>query len=130
MDKKREYTTVYLIGATAYGAIEILWRGFTHWTMCLTGGLCFLSFHIFNIKNKSRKLIEKCAVGSGIITAIEFIVGCTVNKLLNWHVWDYSNVKGNILGQICPIYSIFWFLLCIPMTFISNKLNIVKRTAE
>ena len=33
---------LFLIGSFGYGSLELLWRGFTHWTMALTGGLAYL----------------------------------------------------------------------------------------
>ena len=27
---------------------------------------------------------------------------------LGWGVWDYSGIPGNILGQICPQYTVLW----------------------
>ena len=42
-------------------------------------------------------------------------MGCVVNRLLKWQVWDYSGRFGNLLGQVCPLYTGLWFLLCIPV---------------
>ena len=36
---------VFLIGGVTYAMIEIMWRGNTHWTMVLLGGLCFLTLY-------------------------------------------------------------------------------------
>lgn len=123
MRKREEYTIIYAVGAVGYSIIEILWRGFTHWTMTLTGGLCFLSYHIVNMKHRKESLIKKCFLGCGIITSVELVVGCLVNKIFRWNVWDYSHLKLNILGQICPLYSGLWFLLCMPMTLLSSRLK-------
>jgi len=27
--------------------------------------------------------------------------------------WDYSQLKGNLHGRVCPIFSIFWGLLAV-----------------
>ena len=37
------------------------------------------------------------------------------NLALGWRVWDYSLLWGNLWGQICPLSSSLWFLLCIPI---------------
>jgi uncharacterized membrane protein len=110
----KEYSIVFAIGGVIYSLIEILSRGFTHWTMTITGGAAFLTLYMINIKMKAKKLITKCFIGSLAITAIEFIVGIIVNRQLNMGVWDYSNQRLNIMGQVCPLFSIIWFLLCIP----------------
>ena len=33
---------LFLIGGCLYYCIEILWRGHSHWTMAVVGGICFL----------------------------------------------------------------------------------------
>ncbi|HBL40927.1 MAG TPA: hypothetical protein DDY98_04880 [Ruminococcaceae bacterium] len=120
MNRIREYSYVYLIGAVLYCCFEIAVRGYTHWSMALTGGLAFLLLYQFNLTVKTPSITLRCLAGSGIITSLEFTVGCLVNRTLGWHVWDYSARGGHILGQICPMFSIVWFLLslpAIPMTF-------------
>ena len=42
MVKKGELLSVFSIGAAGYSLLEILWRGNTHWTMTLAGGICFM----------------------------------------------------------------------------------------
>lgn len=66
-----------------------------------------------------------CLEGAGMITATEFLVGLIVNKKLKWGVWDYSNLPLNLMGQICPLYSFFWILLCRPGNKICKRLNIL-----
>lgn len=51
--------------------------------------------------------------GALIVTAYEFCVGMIVNVRLGWQVWDYSTLPGNIMGQICPVFTTAWFLLCL-----------------
>ncbi len=105
--------------------IEILFRGFTHWTMTITGGAAFLMIHISNFKMKTKSIFLKCLTGCAIITAIEFFVGCIVNRKLHLNVWDYSEQKFNILGQICPIFSAAWFVLTLPALYLSK---FIKKT--
>ena len=38
----KEASVIFVVGEIGYSLLEILWRGYTHWTMSLTGGLCFL----------------------------------------------------------------------------------------
>ena len=58
-------------------------------------------------------LILAAASGALIVTAYEFCVGMIVNVRLGWQVWDYSTLPGNIMGQICPVFTTAWFLLCL-----------------
>lgn len=119
MEKFKEYTIVYLLGAVIYGFIEVLFRGFTHWTMALTGGLAYLLIYIMNTKAKTKSLILRCLAGCAIITSLEFIVGCIVNRKFNMNVWDYSTRPGHLLGQICPLFSAIWFLISFPAMLLS-----------
>lgn len=111
MSRFKEYGFVWSLGALLYGLIEILWRGYTHYSMVLTGGVCFLI--IYKISELDRNIVVKSIMGALAITAVEFAVGVTVNIIFKLEVWDYSRVPLNVLGQICPIYTVLWFLLCL-----------------
>lgn len=123
MPRAKEMLKVYAIGSVGYSLIEIMWRGFTHWTMAIAGGTCFLLIHIYNRRHPDKKLWKKCLMGAAIITGIEFTTGCIVNLIFQLNVWDYSARPLNILGQICPLFSILWFLLCIPVVKLSSYLG-------
>ena len=114
---------VFLIGSCTYSCIELVWRGFTHWTMGLTGGTCFCILYNVYTRFERLSLFRKCAIGSAVITAAEFIVGCIVNLQLRWDVWDYSSLPFNLLGQICPLYTGLWFLLSLPIVGATHYLN-------
>ncbi len=111
MYKIREYILVLMLGAIMYGLIEIVWRGYTHWSMVITGGICFLL--VYRIAMLDSSLLLRSFAGAAVITAIEFAVGVTVNIVFKLDVWDYSDMPLNLFGQICPLYSLFWFLLCL-----------------
>ena len=121
--RARDYSVIWLIGSAGYSLIEILWRGFTHWTMAVTGGICFVVLYRLDRRHSRERLPFKCLRGAAAITAIEFLVGCIVNLKLHWQVWDYSGSFGNLLGQICPLYTIFWFFLCIPVYWLTGKIR-------
>ena len=102
---------VFVLGGIANGAMEILFRGYTHWTMVLTGGACILTFYLLSDWMMSMPLVAAALVGAAIITLYEFSVGYIVNVRLGWDVWDYSREKFNVMGQICPMFSHVWFSL-------------------
>ena len=118
-----EYFFVFFIGAALYSFIEVLFRGYTHWTMALTGGVAFTFLYAINFIFEKQHLIIKCLAGALIITLLEFSVGCIVNLKFNMHVWDYSNMRFNLLGQICPQVTLAWFFLCIPAFSFSNLIK-------
>lgn len=114
MIRKAEYICMFLAGGVIYGLIEMMWRGFTHWSMTLAGGICVLAIHLLNHRLRDRSMAFRCALGCAVITGVEFAVGVIVNLLLGWNVWDYSGMYGNVLGQVCPAFSCMWFLISWP----------------
>lgn len=112
----------FLMGYFIYSLIEILNRGYTHWTMALTGGAVLAILYSLN-RRRTMTLIRSCFIGAVIITAIEFTVGVFVNIVMGWNVWDYSSVPLNVLGQICLPYSGIWFLLCIPAYYLCSAIR-------
>ncbi len=120
----KKYILIFFIGAMGYGFLETLFRGFTHWTMLITGGIVFtVLYHIYS-KNENAPIWQKAIVGTFIITMIEFAVGCIVNLWLGWNVWDYSGFAYNVLGQICLAFTALWFFLCIPLSYFTRYLHI------
>ena len=104
---------VFSLGAAAYGMIEILFRGHTHWTMVLTGGACVLTLYYLSGWLLEMPVILSALAGALIITCYEFFVGVIVNLKFNWDVWDYSSQPGNVLGQICPTFTAIWVSMCL-----------------
>ena len=113
MLKTKEAITVYAIGSIGYRFIEILWRGRTHWTMGIVGGISLL-FIYFLEKRSRMNLYAKALISAFFITFSEFVSGVLINRMLKLNVWDYSNMRYNLLGQISLIYSFLWYFLCIP----------------
>lgn len=98
-----------LIGGLLYIGIELMWRGYSHWTMFVLGGICFVFLGRINeVIPWNMPLWQQTLIGTAIITGLEFIAGCIVNLWLGWNVWDYSNVPFNVLGQICLPYILLW----------------------
>lgn len=105
--------TVFILGGMAYGLMEVIFRGHTHWSMVITGGACVLTLYLIMDWTMNLPLVVAALAGAGIITFYEFCVGMLVNVSLGWHVWDYSSMPGNILGQICPLFTGLWFAMCL-----------------
>ncbi len=115
--KRSNHTAVKLfaIGGILYGLLEILWRRHTHWSMILTGGICFtILYRIFRPLTVCS-LWLKCCIGSTVITITELLSGFVFNYCLNLKVWDYSRLRFNFCGQVCAVYSLLWGLLTIPI---------------
>ena len=115
-----------MIGGFIYISIEILFRGYSHWTMFIVGGLSFVTIGcINNYISWYMPIWLQMIIGSLIITLLEFTSGCIINIILNWNVWDYSNMPFNLLGQICLLFSIFWFFLSIIAILLDDYLRYI-----
>lgn len=103
---------LFLIGGAIYYNIEILFRDYSHWTMFVLGGLCFLIIGGLNeFYSWELKFWKQCGIGAIVITVLEFIFGVVLNIWLKLDIWDYSDLPFNILGQICIPFSLIWFIL-------------------
>lgn len=101
----------YFYGAT-YITIEVFFRGYSHWTMFLLGAFCGIMIGLINnVLPWKTPLILQAVLGGVIVTLNEFIFGYILNIKLGLGIWDYSNMWGDVLGQICPLFSVCWCVL-------------------
>lgn len=97
------------VGGLIYVLIELAFRGRSHWTMFVVGGLCFWLIGLINeIIPWEMPLWKQCIIGAVIVTTVEFLSGCIINLWLGWNIWDYSDMPFNLFGQICLPFSIAW----------------------
>ena len=115
MKMKLQTPAIFALGAAGYAALELLWRGRTHWTMALTGGAVLVGLRRLRRRVHEETPLSRCLCGAACITAAEYVVGCTVNRHFRLRVWDYSHEFGNVQGQICPKYAVLWTLLAAPI---------------
>ena len=104
-----KYLFLFWFGGSTYVTIEVLYRQRSHWSMFVLAGIVFISIGLLNeIWTWNFGLVYQVLIGTAIATIGEFITGCIVNLWLGWNVWDYSGQWGNVLGQICPLFTIIW----------------------
>lgn len=111
-----QYLMLWLIGGFVYVLIELLYRGRSHWTMAIVGGLCFIIIGSINEGPLPsllgvRSFEGQILIGAIATTIIEFISGVIINIILKWNVWDYSHTPFNILGQICLPFTLIWMVI-------------------
>ncbi len=99
-------TALFAIGGMGYCGLELLWRGRTHVSMFVAGGVCFLLLGKLNRTKPRLSLPARAAVGAGIITMVELATGLLVNR--EYHVWDYREMPFDYHGQICLPYTLLW----------------------
>lgn len=103
---------LFAFGGTIYYGIELLFRGHSHPSMFLLGGICFVLCGGLNeIFPENISIWIQMFVCTLIITFLELIFGYILNIRLKLGVWDYSRQPFNFKGQICLLFSVIWFLL-------------------
>lgn len=119
-----KYFTLFLIGGISYYFIEIVYRGYSHFSMIIVGGLCFILIGSINeFSNKEIPLLFQMIISVLIVNIVELISGIIINRILLLNVWDYSKLRFNFLGQISLKSSIAWFFLSLLAIYIDDLLR-------
>ena len=100
---------------------ELLWRGWSHGSMFLAGGTCFLLLGKLNVTRPRLPLPLRGVAGAGIVTMVELGIGLLCNR--NYEVWDYRDQAGNFLGQICPMFTFLWIPVSLLALFLHDVLS-------
>ncbi len=66
-------------------------------------------------------LVVVLSIWVGMIL-LEFFAGLIFVKGFKVRLWDYTNMKGNILGVICPLFNIFWLILVLAYYYLLSPL--------
>lgn len=116
MHSKRigQYIFLWICGGSIYYLIEYIFRGFSHWSMFLLGGICFSYFGMQGRETSWNEAlwiqVVRCTI---FVVASEFITGILVNKWMGWEVWDYSDQPYHIFGQVCLPFATLFSALCV-----------------
>lgn len=105
-----ERAMLFLLGGGGYLAIELAWRGASHWTMFLAGGICLCVLQALAVRPVCLPLAA--GAGAAAVSGLEVCIGLACREVLHIVVWDYSAEWGNLAGLVCPRYCLYWFLLC------------------
>lgn len=104
-------------------ALELLWRGWSHGSMFVLGGVCFLLIGWLNRMWPRMPLLFQGVLGAMLVTVLEFVSGVILNLWLGLGVWDYSREPYDILGQVCPGYFFLWFWVVLGAVLLGNGLR-------
>lgn len=119
-----KYFTLFLIGGITYYFIEIAYRGYSHYSMVIVGGLCFILIGSLNeFSNKEMPLLFQMLLSVLIVDVVELISGIIINRVFLLNVWDYSGLRFNFLGQISLNSSIAWFFLSFIAIYMDDLLR-------
>lgn len=76
----RKHLALAATGGMLYILLELAWRGWSHWTMFVLGGICFVSLGLINeILPWDMPLWQQILIGACLITMLEFLTGCVAN---------------------------------------------------
>ncbi|MBQ5800985.1 MAG: hypothetical protein IIW20_03775 [Clostridia bacterium] len=123
-----EYALAFLVGGIVYPIIEIFWRGYTHISMALLGGICmsfiYFIYHAFSY----RSIVFRALLSTLMISAWELLFGAILNIACGMDVWDYSDMPLNFMGQVCLPYASLWLLLSFPAFIVCHYLRAILNT--
>lgn len=104
-----KYLLIWEIGGITYYTVEILFRGYSHESMFILGGLCLVFIGLLNEIFSFNMYFElQVIIGDIIVVGLEFVTGLIVNIWLGLGVWDYSNIPFNFMGQVCLLFALLW----------------------
>lgn len=72
------------------------------------------------IKSDAWQVVFFVALVMVIMTVFEFVGGLIFIKGMGLKLWDYSNKKGNILGIICPQFTLLWGIFGLGYYYLIN----------
>ena len=103
------YFFAEVIWKTAQGRPETI-----SWTMFALAIILAIPMERFGAELPwEMPLIAQAGISALAVIATEFVAGLILNVALGLGIWDYSNVPGNIMGQVCPQFALLWFVVSI-----------------
>ena len=120
-------STLFAIGSLIGWIIELFFRRFVSQKKWMNPGFLtgpYLPIYgfgvlvLYGVSNLSLGIsnqpvdiiVHILVIGVGM-TVVEFIAGLIFIKGLKVKLWDYSDRKGNIMGIICPSFSLIWLVV-------------------
>ena len=122
------YASAFAAGAVGYPLLEVAFRGRSHISMALAGGLSLAFIFYLGRRMPKAPLLLRAVLSALFITAVELSIGVVVNLNLHLGVWDYTGLPLNLWGQICLPFTGIWFLLSLPLCALAEKLAFLTQT--
>ena len=113
---------LFCVGGSSYYVLELLWRGRSHITMFVLGGLCFLLMGHLGQAEPKLWLPWRMVLGAVICISGELLFGLLFNR--GYEIWDYRQLPLNWGGQICLLYTLLWLLLSVVAMWLYDRCEI------
>ena len=107
-----EYLVLWAVGGCIYYGIEVLFRGFSHTSMFVLGGLCMQFFYMAGAADRMAGHSAKTDLHVCTIFCCEYGILSLELLLTNgiiWQFWDYSDMPLQLWGQILPSFCAYFF---------------------
>ena len=131
-------STLFVIGSLIGWVIELFFRRFISQKKWMNPGFLtgpYLPVYGFGvlvlygmsniplgINSLALDIVVRIVIIGVGVTLTEFIAGLIFIKGFKIKLWDYSNCKGNIMGIICPIFSLAWLVVGSLYYFLLNPI--------
>lgn len=131
-------STLFVIGSLIGWVIELFFRRFISQKKWMNPGFLtgpYLPVYGFGvlvlygmsniplgINSLALDIVVRIVIIGVGMTLTEFIAGLIFIKGFKIKLWDYSNCKGNIMGIICPIFSLAWLVVGSLYYFLLNPI--------
>ncbi len=112
---------LFVLGGCGYMGLECLWRGWSHGSMFLAGGTCFLLLGKLNRTRPRLPWPLRALTGAMVITSVELLAGLLANR--EYQVWDYRRMPMNFYGQVCLPFSLLWIPVSLGAMFLYEILD-------
>jgi hypothetical protein len=114
-------TLMMYLGGMTYAGLELLWRGRTHSSMFMLGGLRFVLIGKMGRVRPVLPIPVRTLAAAGLVTALELGCGLIVNR--EYAVWDYRNLPLNYHGQICLPFTLLWIPISLAAIWLYDQVD-------
>ena len=131
-------STLFVIGSLLGWCIELFFRRYVSQKKWMNPGFLtgpYLPIYGFGvillyglsniplgIDNVFVEVLIRIIIIGVAMTLDEFVAGLIFIKAFKIKLWDYSNRKGNIMGIICPLFSLIWLAVGSLYYFLLNPI--------
>lgn len=128
------FILIFILCGVIYYSMELIWRGYSHYSMFLCAGVAglvimFLNDHFYNFSTDFR--IQSLTAGL-ICSIIEYGIGEIFNR--DYSIWDYRGLWGTISwldNQVNILFVGLWIVIsCFAIPFLDYmqwKLGLGKK---
>ena len=107
---------IYTLSGLMFYLAEILYRGYSHWTIFVCAGICGLGLALINDGGYRFETDYRIQIMSGaaLCTFLSFIVGKLFNG--NYEIWDFRGMIGTLRifdNQVNLFFVGLWIIIAV-----------------